>query len=231
MANQNSNKSRTVSTLTGLLILAIGVVLIICNKLITGQGIIVLAGVLFLLTGIINIALYVTRRDAEGKRIRSGMSLFLGWLVSIAAILLGLCMLVFTSTFNAMIPFIFGSLIFLGSLMLIFTFIFGVRKIVVLPAWVWLFPFAMIVLGVVIITRNPIHDDPLIMILTGVAMIIFGITGIIVGIIVASVKRNMRHAALQSDNTTETVKATPANAQLTEKSSESDTPSTPEHND
>ena len=186
---QRKGNSNTKSLLTGMLILAVGIVLIICNKMITGRGVVVLAGILFLITGIINLILYVTRKDENGQNINKGFSLFFGWLVSIAAMILGICMLVFTTTFNAMIPFIFGLLIFFGAIMLAFTFVFHVRKIVNVPGWLWIAPLAMIVLGIITLTRKPEIADPLIMILTGVSMVIFGVTGALLGILVTGATR------------------------------------------
>lgn len=199
MAQSNQLKSRTASLLTGILILAIGVILIICNKLITGHGIIVVAGILFLLTGIINIVLYVTRKDGEGKKINRGFPLFFGWIVSVAAIILGLCMLVFNSTFAGMIPFIFGLLIFFGAALLILTMSVGVRKVVKLPLWLWIFPVAMIIIGIITITRNAVKDDPTIMILTGVSMLIFGLTGMIVGAMLEGIRHQSAAAVPENE--------------------------------
>lgn len=190
--NNEQKKSKVASLLTGALILAIGIVLIICNKLITGRGVVILAGILFLITGIVNLIVYVTRKDKDGNPINKGMAMFFGWLVSIAAMVLGICMLVFISTFNALIPFIFGLLIFFGAIMLAATFIFTVGKIVRVPGWLWVAPAVMIILGIVTLTREAGTDDPLIMILTGVSMILFGFTGIILGVIVSTVKRQQK---------------------------------------
>ena len=189
MKESENGKSKTISLLTGILILAIGIILIICNKMITGRGIVVLAGILFLLTGIINLVLYITRKNPDGEHTHTAASRFLGWLVSIAAIILGLCMLVFIDTFNQMIPFIFGLLIFFGALILIITYIFNVRKIVSIPVWCWLFPIVMVVLGIITITQKADVSDPLIMILTGSSMIIFGFAGTILGALVSGAKR------------------------------------------
>lgn len=188
--SNNKQKKRTTSLLSGLLIFAIGIILLICNDRITGKGIVVLAGILFLLTGIINLIIDVTQKDEEGKRVNHGISLVFGWLVSIAAMILGLSMLIFTSTFSSLIPFIFGVLIFFGALMLAFTFLVSMRKIVKVPGWLWLFPIAMVICGGITFSQKPDVNDPLIMILTGVSMLLFGLTGVIVGIISSSAKRN-----------------------------------------
>lgn len=196
-----SKNNKAVSILTASLIFAIGLVLIICNKSITGEGVIVLAGVLFLVTGIINIVLYLTRRNEDGARIHQGFSLFMGWLVSVGAIILGICMLIFTPTFGTMIPVIFGILIFLGCIMLALTMLIGVNRVVRVPAWMWLYPGLMMILGVVTLLQEPTVNDPLIMILTGVAMLIFGFAAFSLGILLAGVKRSRKREETLSTQT------------------------------
>ena len=191
MKDEKQQKSKTVSVLTGVLILAIGVILIIGNKMISSEGIVCLAGILFLLTGIINIIIYVTKKTPEGQRVNKGRSLFFGWFVSIASIILGLSMFIFTSQFTKMIPFIFGMLIFFGALMLVFTFLFSVRRIFKVPGWVWAFPIVMTILGFITLYQDP-SKDPLIMILTGVSFLLFGIGEMIIGVLTSSARKKAR---------------------------------------
>ncbi len=188
-----SAKSKTsgVSLLTGVLILVVGVVLIICNKMITGHGVVVLAGILFLLTGVINLVLFVTRKEPDGTMRNRGMALFFGWLVSLAAMILGLCMLVFNPTFSALIPFIFGLLVFFGALMLAFTMLFNVRKVFKVPGWMWCFPGVMVVLGIITLMQKPETSDPLVMILTGSAMVLFGLAGMLLGAMASGIRRQV----------------------------------------
>lgn len=192
MDTETKKKGRVSSVLLGILIFIIGVILILCNKLISGQGIVVVAGILFILTGFINLALYVTRKNADGTPVNTGFTLFLGWLVSIAAIILGVCMLVFTDTFNVMVPYVFGILIFFGAIMLAYTYLFVIRKLIHIPAWVWIFPFSMIILGIIVLTRQAVVDDSLIMILTGVSMILYGLSEMLTGALRSGVKRTLQ---------------------------------------
>lgn len=185
MPKKVSQKSNSVSLLSGVLILAIGIVLIVFNKLISGEGIVVLAGILFLLTGIVNILVSVTKRDADGKHQVKGTSRVLGWMVSISSIILGICMLVFSATFTAMIPFIFGILIFFGAITLAIMMLFGVKKYIRTPGWLWVMPLIMVVLGIITMTKEGTVDDRLIMILTGISLTCFGACEILLGAMVS----------------------------------------------
>lgn len=205
-----------VPLLTGVLALAIGIVLIICNKMITGKGIVVLAGILFLLTGIVNLMLYVTRRTPDGERVNGGVAFFFGWLVSIAAMILGLCMLVFIPTFTALIPFIFGVLIIFGALMIVITFMFSLRKVIVMPGWLWIFPLAMLVLGIIIMSQKATVSDSLIMILTGSSLIIFGLAAIFTATVISTARRQER-IDKKAANPTETLDVEGHDASLVKK--------------
>lgn len=176
------NKTKPIlwSTLT----LAAGILLIICNKLISASGIVTLAGLLFIVIGAVNLILYVTRKDELGRRKTTGVALVFGWMVSLAAIILGICMLFFNDTFQQMIPFIFGLIIFLGALTQICLMLFVVRKAAGVAGWLWLFPLGMLILAAVTATQTAGQTDPLIMILTGVAIIVFAVSFITMAILV-----------------------------------------------
>lgn len=202
MGHNNLN-SKKKSLLTGVLIFAIGIILIICNSEIKAGGIVTLAGILFLLTGIINIIIYVTQRDEEGKKVNRGMGLIFGWLVSIASIVLGACMFFFKNDFVNMIPVIFGIIIFFGVITLAFTFLIRMRKVFTVPGWIWAFPGLMAVAGIITITQKAsttaAQSDSLIMIMTGSSFLLYGIANILVGILASTARRNAAQASTTTD--------------------------------
>lgn len=175
--------------LTGLTTLAIGIVLIICNSLITSAGIVTVAGLLFLVIGVINLILYVTQKDEEGKKRTRGMALVLGWSVSISSIILGLCMLIFNDTFKEMIPLIFALLVFFGAAMSTLGLWFIVRKVTKLPAAVWVLPGIMLVMAIIVAVQDADSDDHIIMILTGVSLILFAIQSFVLSTVTAKANR------------------------------------------
>ncbi|MDE6397385.1 MAG: DUF308 domain-containing protein [Muribaculaceae bacterium] len=186
----------TTSLLTGILILAIGVILIICRSQITGSGIVTVAGILFLVTGIVNLILYVTQKDSEGRKRTRGVAALFGWLVSIATIILGLCMLIFNSTFNSMIAFLFGVLVAFGALMLLYAIVFGIRRVMKTPVWTFIFPLAMAGLAAGIFPQKTgAGEDATVMLLTGISLIVFGVAGIVFGSLIASGNAAIKHEA------------------------------------
>lgn len=187
------------SILTGVITLAVGITLIICNKMISGLLVVTLAGILFILAGILNLLIYVMRKDAAGKRINSGFTFFLGWFVSIAAIVLGVSMLVFTDTFNHFVPLVFGLFLFLGAAMLCYVMLFVVRKLFKVPGWLWAFPIAMLILGIIVITRNPQQDDALIMILTGSALAVYGMASLFIASLRSGARRAIENEEIKKE--------------------------------
>lgn len=200
--SQNNHNSKTKSLLTGVLIFAIGIILLICNKEIKAGGIITLAGILFLLTGIINIILYVTQRDEQGNKVNRGLGLIFGWLVSIASIVLGACMFFFKTDFVNMIPVIFGIIIFFGVFTLAFSFLVRMRKVLSAYGWMWIFPLLMTIAGIITFTQKAsttdTQNDSLIMIMTGSSFLLYGIANILVGILASTARRNAAQAQSQT---------------------------------
>lgn len=189
------NKTKKISLLTGIIIFVIGIILIVFNKSITGHSIIVIGGILFLITGIINTILFSSHRYKPNEPKNNNeplMNIIMSWFVSIASIILGVCMLIFTDTFSKMIPVIFAILIFFGAVILALSMLVGIRKILKVPGWTWIFPCSIVITGIITLFEEASINDPLIMILTGIAMTLFGIGSFIEGILVAGANRGVK---------------------------------------
>lgn len=197
----------TTSFLTGLLVLAAGIVLIICNKLITQSGIITVAGILFVLTGIINLILYVNQKDENGKPKVNGITKVFGWLVSLAAMILGLCMLIFNPTFARMVPFIFGILILFGGVVLIYALVTAGKRYGTVSGWLYIFPAALVILALVVFFQNTTGSDSRILILTGSALLTFGVGCFVTGMVMAMGAHRIKKGAGDSPVDVKDVKA------------------------
>lgn len=179
-------KKSSSTILAGIIILVVGMILICCNNLINQSGIIALGGILFILSGIVNVVLYVTDRDEEGNHKNKGLSLLLGWVVCVAAILLGVSMLIFNDTFTALVPLFFGLLIFFGSLIQFYVLMWGTRPFK-LPTWLFSVPALMFVAALVIYFAE--LRENVLMIVTGLSFVIFGVGGFIEGFLLRSLSK------------------------------------------
>ena len=192
---KKKNNNTTVSILSSLIIFVIGIALIFFNKDITSRGVVIVAGILFIITGIVNLLVFVNRKDSNGKQVNKGFSLIFGWAVSICAVLLGASMLFFIPVFISLIPSVFGILIFFGAIVLGCIYIFGTHKIISTPIWMWIFPLLMIVAGIITFIQKPIepnqYNDSLIMILTGSALIVYSVANVILLIMLSITQRKL----------------------------------------
>lgn len=200
--------------LSGLLILAAGIVLIICNKEITGHGVVTTVGILFLLAGIINAVLYVGsgRGEAQAQKAaeqtaekvqrangsQSSLSRVMGIIVSSASIILGICMFVFTETFAHYVPMLFGVLVTIGALIEFYFLALGSKQVDT-PTWLYAFPGIMVICALVIFLAT--LSESTMMILTGVGCISFGLGGFAQGWVIGLANRKARHEAKKEKHT------------------------------
>lgn len=180
--------------LTGLIILAAGIILIISKNAITGTGIVTTAGILFLLSGIINAVLYLSSKNSDGTHKRSTASRFFGTIVSIASLLLGVSMLIFTATFAKLVPILFGLLLAFGAIIQFYIIALGARP-VKMPAWTYAFPGVILVESMIVFFAG--LAEPNLMLVTGTGLVVFGIAGFVESVLLGAGHRQLRHQARQ----------------------------------
>lgn len=138
----------------------------------SASRIVVLGGVLFVGAGVFNLLFF-----NNGK----GLSRLLTSLTNSAAIVLGVCMLVFRSTFVPMVPFIFGLLIAFCALWQFYALAVGIRPFT-LPAWYYVMPLLLVVSAVYIFIRKDSIGDIEIVTLTGASLAVFALAAIVEGV-------------------------------------------------
>lgn len=179
--------SRNKMLLSGILILATGIVLLICHDTINRKGFVVVCGILFIVAGIINMFLFHGKVDEDtGRNNVSGFSRGLGILVSVASIVLGISMLLFGPTFEVLVDPLFGILIGFAALAQLYIIMIGSRPIK-LPVWTYVFPAALAILAIVIFTAG--LADSSLMIIMGIGLIIFGVGGFVESLMVGAGNR------------------------------------------
>lgn len=166
----------TSTLLAGVIILAMGLILIICHGTITGSGIVTVGGITFVISALVDIVLYVGGKDRDGQPRKRGAALVFGWIVSVAALLLGISMFVFNGTFTQLIGPMFGILVLLGALVQLWILTWGTRP-VRMPRWLYAVPALMVVCAVLVFVGG--FAEPTINILTGNALTVFGLGGFV----------------------------------------------------
>lgn len=183
---------------TALLALAAGIALIVTHRTVSSGGVVIAGGVMFVLAGFINVIAFLSSRDENGKSHLGSFGLAFGWLTSGAAVVLGLSMLIFQSTFVGLVPFIFGVLVVFGALFQFFVLSVGIRP-VTLPAWLYVFPLVLVGLSVYVFMQQSQTDDRMIMLATGIAFTVFGIAMFIEGAMVGAANRRQRREAVAAE--------------------------------
>ncbi|MCM1036263.1 MAG: DUF308 domain-containing protein [Bacteroides sp.] len=174
--------------LIGLLVLVAGVVLIILHKAVTTTGIVITGGVLFILAGLLNMAVFLGAKP-ETKAQRGMFSAVFSWVSSAAAVILGLAMLIFEPTFAALVAFMFGVLIAFGALYQFFLLAYGCRP-ARLPGWLYVIPTALAAGAVYLfIARDETLTGDMVLLITGVALAVFGLATAVEGSMIGGYNR------------------------------------------
>ncbi|MGM9862023.1 MAG: hypothetical protein ACI30W_05450 [Muribaculaceae bacterium] len=183
-----------------------GLALIITNHIVTSRGIVIAAAVLFAGCGII--ALLASRSmtpvkpdtpaDADtaaaaaepDKRAgrRSAIARIAVIIAGSGACLLGLAMLIFTATFASGVAAFFALLAILCAIAIYLILAIGTRPHI-LPGWLYILPTVIVGAAIYLFTLQPVADDRTIMVVTGSAVMLFGITAALIALLLRSARR------------------------------------------
>lgn len=184
-------KGKTLSAL-GLVLLAVGVALMIFYTVVNSGNIVIGAGIAFAAVGLVNLILIASSHKG-GTLPRLFTQITNG-----GAIILGICMLVFTSIFTPIVPFIFGIVAAVCALWQFFMLAVGTRPYQ-LPGWLYIFPLVITGLAVWIFVSRPRpgSDESLLTLLTGCSLALAGLGSIIEGSLLGHERRKAERETLQ----------------------------------
>lgn len=178
-----------------LLVLAAGLALLIWRGSIASDGVVTVGGVLFILAGVFNVLAFDYSRNHErketGKSSRGPVSAAMSWVSSVAAVILGICMLVFKSTFTPLVPVMFGILVAFAAFYQLYVLAVGVRP-AVLPAWFYFAPLLLGVGAAYLFLQNGKVDDDVIVLVTALSIMLFGAAGVLEGFFLGHQNRLMK---------------------------------------
>lgn len=183
--------------------LVAGVIFIITANTLASFKIVIGAGVLFIIAGLANMVFFLGSRDREGHARSGAFGTAVGWIASAAAIVLGLCMLLFQQTFIPLVSFMLAVLLLFTAIFQICLLIFGSRPIKLTP-WFFLIPVLLFGAAVFIYLQRPgeTHTDRVIMYVTGIAFALFGTASVAEGLLIAHGNRKARKAQAEESGKT-----------------------------
>jgi len=163
------NNSRNV--LTSVLVLVVGVVFIFMQgKANVINAIVSITGVLFLVAGGFNVIMLMAGRKAEKPKGSSA-----GYLTSLAAIALGLWMVLDPGALVSVVVYLFAGLLVVGGAYHVYMLAYGFRPLR-FPVWFYILPSLMVIGGVVVFSVGATSMMEYIVLVAGVAMVIFAVS-------------------------------------------------------
>lgn len=184
------------TVITNLIVLAAGILLcLVHGRENIPHTIVFITGVTLIVPGLINLVLLFSHRDDERHRPTATMKVA-GWISSIASVGLGVLMVVAPGLFTPILVYIFGSVMVLSSLMLIYLMSRAVKEHGI-PVWLYAGPVLVLVAGVVMLCMGqPKITDSMVTLITGIGMIVFSLSWFTASIMIVR-SRRARNRALQ----------------------------------
>lgn len=190
--------------LTALIALAAGILMIIYRDSLASGKIITWVGVLFIVAGVLNVTVFLGSRDSHGEARMGAFGTTFGWIVSAAAVVLGLAMAIFSTAFVALFGFMLGIVLLFCALFQIFLIIFGARPARLNGAF-YVVPALLIVGAIYVISLKSGLDERSIMMTTGIGLALFGAATAIEAISIAAARHTL--AAHRDEQPVEAPKA------------------------
>lgn len=203
--------------LTNLCILAGGILLCyVHGRDNIPHTIVFVTGLTLIVPALINLFLLFRRRDSDRHRPTSSMKVA-GWISSVASIGLGSLMVIVPGLFTPILVYIFGAMMILASLMLIFLLTGAVREAGV-PGWLYVGPILVLIAGVVMVcVGQPRITDAMVTLITGVSMIVFSLSWFMTGFLKARGRKHIAaattHEAVEAHHEGDTAEAADAKAE------------------
>lgn len=194
--------------ITALVMTLAGIILIITCSTLASVKIVIACGILFIVAGLANMLLFLRARDKNGRAKYGAIGTAVGWVASAAAIVLGVCMLLFQQTFIPLVSFMFAILLAFAAVFQFCLLLFGTKPVKLAP-WLYIIPVILFGAAVFIYLQRPGQgqSDHAIMLVTGVALAVFGVASVVEGCMIAYKHRQMNKLA-QAQSTAEVTDGT-----------------------
>lgn len=161
--------------LTGLVALVAGLLLVLMRASLADGRVVVAAGILFAVAGVLDLALIV--RPSEKRKNAGAVGTVLGWIAAAAAIIFGLAMIIFKSTFAGLVGFILGVLLVFLACFQFYLILFGSRPSR-LPGWLYIVPTSLVACAVYIFTSDYVPGRVTEIVIAGAGFMAFGAAAI-----------------------------------------------------
>lgn len=162
--------------LTGLIVLAVGVLLIVWHQRIDVLNwMVIVVGLMLIVPGLYSLISALVRKGEDRSRRGSHSAPTSTVIASVGALALGLWMIVDPAFFVGLLAYIFGAiLILVGIYHIIYLSVWS--RPFVLPFWYYVIPVLMIAAGVVVLCTSVRTMNSVVVLITGIAFVCSGVT-------------------------------------------------------
>lgn len=182
-----TTKTKPGSAVTGNIILSITMAILgltfiwLCDRHEIGSAVLIVGGLAFIIPGVALLLSLLTLHKAKKPR-RGSVMTFMTAICGLAAVTLGVVILVAPDLFRHLLVFLFGGLLIVASAWQ-FDLMMRKNRGVNWPVWLTLAPVMTVVLGVVMFTMDTFKGDineKWMMLATGCGFALFGLIGLFI---------------------------------------------------
>lgn len=200
-------------TIINLIIIGVGILFIAaCRRPDFINSLVFFTGIAFIVPGVVStfsLILSKKKRNCENDhentksehRQQSAWTRFVNWTVSISAIILGAMMCFIPETFRTPLIYIFATFFLLGGLYHIYMLLRGLRP-ATFDRWLYILPTLIVAIACALFFIPALRNNDsqsTVALISGIAMILFGITSLFEGIAVRAYNR--RWNQINNDST------------------------------
>lgn len=160
---------------TGILVFIVGVVFIFMqSRQDVLHAIVFILGLLFIAAGIVNMLMLYGSKSGGN----SSSSRISGILVSGAALVLGIWMVISPGDIISVIVYAFAVLLILGGAYHLYMLSYGYRPLR-FPGWFYILPSLLVIAGVTMLIIGSARLQSYIVLITGIAMVVFSVSSLL----------------------------------------------------
>ncbi len=192
-----------------LLILVLGIVFICYDNQLINKAVLILCGVAFFVPGLLSVAGALVRKAQSQSSFSKALRIICG----ISGMGLGVCIWCVPEVFQPVIVYLFGALLILGGIYHLFM-LSSRHRAAEYPGWLIVGPLLNIAAGVVMIVVDYFHhygvgferNEFWLILITAICMIIFGLTGLVMSVMVYNRYRRAKKISQVEAETDDAVK-------------------------
>lgn len=205
---------------------ALGLVFIwLCDRYVVGSTVLLVGGLAFIIPGAALLLSLLVRRKNKS---RGSVMTFMTAVCGLAAVVLGIVILVAPESFRHLLVYLFGGLLIVSAAWQ-FDVMMRKNRGILYPAWLTIAPVLIVALGVVMCTMEVFKgetNEKWMMLATGCGFALFGIIGLFISYYAIKTNHAARKLAKAAAKTAAAIAATPVTPQSTSTTSTTSTAST-----